>query len=133
MMVDHFCGPAESAASTHRHCFNVDESWSERLVVLSVNDEVDMLTAPLLSGAIFAALKQSPTGLIVDITEVTFLASVGMAVLLAAHEAATASLVRFAVVAEGPTTSRPIRILGIDAILTLYPTLDRAICALSES
>ncbi len=127
MMVDHFCEQDQSAASTHRHGFEVHESWSEQLVVLAVNDDVDMLTAPLLSGAIFEALKKSPTGLIVDLTEVTFLASVGMGVLLSAHEAAAASSVRFGVVAEGSTTSRPIRILGIDAILALYPTLDDAL------
>lgn len=129
-MVDHFCEPAESAASTHRHSFDVHENSSDRLVVLSVNGEVDMLTAPLLSGAIFTALGKSPAGLIVDLTEVTFLSSVGMAVLLAAHEAATASLVRFGVVADGPTTSRPIRLLGIDAILSLYPSLDDAVSIL---
>ena len=129
-MTDHSCEPAQSAASTHRHGFEVHESWSDRLVVLSVSDEVDMLTAPQLSGAICEALGKSPTSLIVDLTEVTFLASVGMSILVAAHEAATGLSVRFGVVAEGPTTSRPIRILGIDSILALFPTLDDALSGL---
>ena len=59
----------------------------------------------------------------------TFLASVGMSVLVAAQEAADAMAVRFAVVAEGVATSRPIRLLGIDAVLALYPTLDDALRA----
>ena len=50
-----------------------------------------------------------------------------MSVLVAAQEAADAMLVRFGIVAEGPATSRPIRLLGIDAILALYPTLDDAL------
>jgi anti-sigma B factor antagonist len=35
--------------------------------------------------------------------------------------------VRFGIVAEGPATSRPIRLLGIDVIPALYPTLDDAL------
>ena len=126
-MVDDFSQPADSAVAAQRRGFEVHESWSDRLVVLTVNDEVDMLTAPRLDSAICEALRKSPTGIIVDLTEVVFLASVGMGVLVAAHEAATALSVRFGVVADGPVTSRPMRILGIDAILALYPTLDDAL------
>ena len=117
-MVEHFCEPAQSA--THRHGFELHESWSDWLVVLSVNGEIDILTAPQLSRAICEALEKSATALVIDLTEVTFLASVGMSVLVAAQEAADAMAVRFAVVAEGVTTRRPIRLLGIDAVLALY-------------
>ena len=129
-MVDHSCEPAQSAASTHQRGFEVRESWSDRLLVLSVDGDVDMLTAPQLSSAICEALEKSPTALVVDLTEVTFLASIGMSVLVAAHEAATALSVRLGVVAEGPITRRPMRILGIDAILALHPMLDDAVRSL---
>ena len=39
--------------------------------------DVDMLTAPRLEGAIQSVLRQQPTILIVDLTRVQFLASVG--------------------------------------------------------
>ena len=39
-MVEHFCEPAP--ASTHRHGFEIHESWSDWLVVLSVNGEIDI-------------------------------------------------------------------------------------------
>jgi len=129
-MVDHSCEQAQSAACTHQRGFEVRESWSDGFLVLSVDGDVDMLTAPQLSGAICEGLEKSPTALVVDLTEVTFLASIGMSVLVAAHEAATALSVRLGVVAEGPTTSRPMRILGIDAILALHPTLDDAVRSL---
>jgi anti-sigma B factor antagonist len=86
-----------------------------------------MLSAPQLSEAICDALGQAPAGLIVDLTNVEFLASVGMSVLVAARQAADAISVRFGIVADGAATSRPIRLLGIDRILTLYPTLDDAL------
>ena len=107
--------------------FQVRESWSDRLVVLSVCDVVDMLSTPRMSDAICDALGKAPAGLIVDLSGVHFLASVGMSVLVAAQQAADAMSVRFGIVADGPATSRPIRLLGIDAILALYPTLDDAV------
>jgi anti-anti-sigma factor len=127
-MVDHFAQPTDSAAaSAHQDGFEVRESWIDRIVVLSVCDTVDILSAPQFTEAIRAALGKGPVGLIVDLTEVEFLASVGMSVLLAAQEEADAVRARFGVVAEGAATSRPIRLLGIDAILALYPTLDDAL------
>ena len=100
-------------------------------MVLSVRGAVDMLSAPQFTEAICAALGNAPAGLIVDLTGVEFLASVGMSVLVAAQEAADAMSVRFGIVAEGAATSRPIRLLGIDALLTIYPTLDDALHDLS--
>ena len=126
-MIDHFAEPIDPAASAHRDGFGVRESWIDRVVVLSVCDAVDMLSAPRLTEAICNALGNEPSGLIVDLTEVEFLASVGMRVLVTAQEAADAISVRFGIVAEGASTSRPIRLLGIDAILSLYPTLDDAL------
>ena len=126
-MIDHSAEPTIPAVSAHHDGFQVRESWSDRLVVLSVCDVVDMLSTPRMSDAICDALGKAPAGLIVDLTGVHFLASVGMSVLVAAQEAADAMSVRFGIVADGPATSRPIRLLGIDAILALYPTLDDAL------
>jgi anti-anti-sigma factor len=126
-MIDHVAEPTNTAESAHQHGFEVQTWWSNRLVVLSVCDAVDTLSAPQLSEAICDALGAAPAGLIVDLTDVEFLASVGMSVLLAAQEAADAMAVRFGIVADGAATSRPIRLLGIDRILTLYPTLDDAL------
>jgi hypothetical protein len=52
-----------------------------------------------------------------------------MNVLVAAQQAADAMAVRFAVVAEGAATSRPISLLGIDAAMALYPILADALRA----
>jgi len=125
-MVEHFCEPTQS---THAHGFDIRESWQDWLVVLSVDGEVDMVTAPQLGRAICEALERSATALVIDLTDVTFLASVGMSVPVAAQEAADAMAVRFAVVADGVVTRRPIRLLGLDAVLALHPALDDALRA----
>jgi anti-sigma B factor antagonist len=126
-MVDDVTESTHSAPSAHQHGFEVRKRWSNRVVVLSVREAVDILSAPQLSEAICEALGQAPTGLIVDLTDVDFLASVGMSVLVSAHHVADAMSVRFGIVADGAATSRPIRLLGINRILTLYPTLDDAL------
>ena len=98
--------------------------------VVSVTGTVDMLTAPQLEEAIGAAAKHSPAALVVDLSAVEFLASAGMGILVAAHGELSPG-VRFVVVADGPATSRPLKLVGIADVVDLYPTLDEAIAALT--
>lgn len=99
--------------------------------VLSVSGVVDVLTAPTLEQAIAAAVKAAPPAVIVDLSTVEFLASAGMGVLIAAHDGLSPA-VRFAVVADGPATSRPLKLVGVDDVVSLYATLDEAIAALAS-
>lgn len=87
-----------------------------------------MLTSPQLETAIDGVLEQQPAGVVIDFTEVEFLASAGMGVLVAAHDKA-GSEVAFSVVADGPATSRPLKLVGIADIVNLYPSLEEAIAA----
>ncbi|OLT35050.1 anti-anti-sigma factor [Rhodococcus sp. CUA-806] len=102
-------------------------------IVLSVRGEVDLVTAPQLTESIDAVLAEhAPTALVIDLTDVPFLASVGMTVLLDASRQVTGTT-GFAVVADGPTTARPLTLLGLDQEMTLYTDLDAALSALSPA
>jgi anti-anti-sigma factor len=107
----------------------LDERRVDDISVVGVTGVVDMLTAPDLEKAIAEAAKSSPTAVVVDMTAVEFLASAGMGVLIAAQDK-LAPAVRFAVVAEGPATSRPLKLVGVTDVVDLYPTLDEALTAL---
>ena len=107
----------------------VKQQWLGRAVVVSVSGTVDMLTASRLEGAIAAALAENPVALVIDLTDVDFLASHGISVLVAAHER-VAPRAAFAVVADGPATSRPMRLIGVSDLLALYPTRDEALGAM---
>jgi anti-sigma B factor antagonist len=100
------------------------------LVILTVQGSIDVLTAPQLTEAVAEALTGEPRGLIIDLSTTEFLASAGMTALAAAHEA-IAPTGLFGVVADGPSTSRPLQLVGLDQTLTLYPTLDQAIAAMA--
>jgi anti-sigma B factor antagonist len=109
----------------------VSERSVDEVAVVAASGVVDMLTAPQLEEALRTALDKEPAGLVVDLTEVEFLASAGMGVLVAAHDAA-GTATRLCVVAEGPATSRPLKLVGIADIVPLFATLDAAVASLRE-
>jgi anti-sigma B factor antagonist len=106
--------------------FDVRPTSTGDVIVLAVRGELDALTAPQLAEAITNSLTQAPAALVVDFSELDFLASAGMTVLLLGHHLAGSST-RFAVVADGPSTSRPMKMMGLDSVFSLYPTLGAAL------
>jgi anti-sigma B factor antagonist len=100
--------------------------------VLSVGGEIDLATAPALEAAIAAVLAEDPPALVIDLSAVEFLASAGLRILVTTQDKVAESA-RFAVVANGPATSRPIQLTGLDETISLYPTLDDALGAVRAS
>jgi anti-sigma B factor antagonist len=96
------------------------------ITLLTVGEVVDLATAPALEEAIDELLAEKPKALIVDLSEVTFLASVGLRLLVSTHEKVSKSG-EFAVVASGPVTGRPIQLTQLDEVFAMYPTLDEAL------
>ena len=114
--------------------FKAEHHWVDRTAVLTVQGDVDALTAPRLTEKILDVAAEKPAALIVDLSELEFLASAGITVLVTAHEYITEKVnARFAVVADGPTTSRPLKMMSIDSVLNLYPKLQDALDALRQS
>lgn len=107
----------------------ISEDWIGRTVVISVSGVLDMLTSPQLESGIDGALKKGPIAVVVDLTDVDFLASAGMGVLVSARDKIPGKT-GFAVVASGPATSRPLKLVGLADVVGLYPTLDEARAAL---
>lgn len=106
-------------------------SVHDEATVLTVAGEVDLATAPALENAIEATLGGKPAAMIIDLSQVSFLASAGMAALVAAHQRA-GSATRIAVVADGPATSRQLKMTNLDQVFALYPTLEEALTALRQ-
>ena len=96
-------------------------------VVLAVTGAVDEVTAPSLATDLDVVLMGEPAVLVIDLTAVEFMSSAAMNLLVETQRltAATATTVRVA--ADGTATSRPMRFIGIDRIIELYPTVDEAL------
>jgi anti-anti-sigma factor len=99
--------------------------------VVSVSGEIDLVTAPALEQAIGSVVAEGPTALVIDLSAVEFLGSVGLKILAATYE--KLGTTDFGVVARGPATRRPIHLTGLDKTFPLYPTLDDALTAVRDS
>jgi anti-sigma B factor antagonist len=109
----------------------VEARWFHTVAILCCSGEVDLSTAPVLEQHIATVLNEKPTALVVDLTGVHFFASAGMGVLIAAHDSLTPG-VAFAVVADG-ATGRPLKLMGLDDVLNLHPTLDSVLVRLKPA
>jgi anti-sigma B factor antagonist len=103
----------------------VTDHWRDSVVVVECAGVLDMVTAPHLQDRLTAVEDRNPSALIVDLSGVDFLASHGMNVLVALRRRIPAD-VGFAVVADGPATSRPLRLIGLAEIINMCQTLDEA-------
>ena len=99
------------------------------VAVLTVGGVVDLATAATLEEVVAGLVDGHPAALVINLSEVTFLASVGLQILVATHEKVSGSA-RFAVVASGPVTARPIQLTRLDDVFPLYTTLDDALTGL---
>jgi anti-sigma B factor antagonist len=66
--------------------FGIEASRSNGTAVVAVRGEVDLYTAPQLWETIDKAIADSPDQLVIDLSDVTFLDSSGLSVLVRAHK-----------------------------------------------
>lgn len=95
-------------------------------VVLAVAGEVDLLTVSHLQQALTRALDDHPATLVVDLSEVEFLASPGLAALVGAYRDA-GERTQMRVVAKGSATYRPLHLTGLDEEIPVYRSWEDAL------
>lgn len=101
--------------------FSIQAVTEGPTTTLRVCGEVDLATADELSQAAASALETGPGALVIDLTEVSFLDSTGLAVLVAVTNQTTASGVRLTISNPAPRVRNVIRITGLDQFLPLTP------------
>jgi anti-sigma B factor antagonist len=104
----------------------------EGVAVVSIGGEIDLSTAPAFEAVIAEALEEDPPVLVIDLSEVTFMASVGLRILAGTQETVGKSI-QIAVVADNAAASRPMQLTGLDNVIALYPTLDEALTTLGRA
>ncbi|MDJ0395253.1 STAS domain-containing protein [Rhodococcus sp. G-MC3] len=103
--------------------------WQDDTVIVTVSGELDLVTAPQLSESMELVLGKHPTGVVIDLSKVGFLASAGMSLLASTHQKISGTT-GFAVVADGPATGRPLTLVGLDQVFGIFATVDEALAAL---
>jgi anti-sigma B factor antagonist len=102
-------------------------------VVVHARGEVDMSTRKLLDLQLQAAESQvvPPAPVVLDLTGVTFLASMGLSLLIEHRELCAEFGSRLFVVATDRAVLRPIQLTGLDEELMIVATVQAALTAAS--
>ncbi|GAA3029431.1 STAS domain-containing protein [Actinokineospora globicatena] len=105
--------------------FTVSIERTHDHTVLHARGEIDMGTAPTLTDALRTAQEPAPPVVVVDLTDVTFLASAGLAVLVKATQRAQATGSRLLVITpQGSVVRRAIAVSSLEHVLTLAEDRD---------
>ncbi|MEV6823478.1 STAS domain-containing protein [Amycolatopsis sp. NPDC051102] len=97
-------------------------------LVVAVDGEVDLCTAPMLHDVLEASLSLLPQRIVVDLSLVRFLNTAGLQVLLDAHRGATPGT-EVRLVATTRATLRPLRLTRADERLVVHTSRAAAIAA----
>ena len=101
-------------------------------LVVRVVGEIDMNTAPAFGehmAAAFAAASSARPAVVVDFSEVDFLASVGLSVLVAHHQLGLANGTPMHLVVSSRAVLRSITSAQLDRLFTLHPSIEDALGA----
>lgn len=114
---------------------HVDRTEEDSALVYRVSGEVDTLTAPELDRAL-GGIYDSATHVshvVLDLTEVPFLSSAGLSVLVEHHGRCARDGITLAVVATHRATLRAIQITALDRIIPLHGTVADALASVDAS
>lgn len=99
---------------------------SPEVAVLSVRGEVDSLTMPQLEVGVTELLALPSAGHVIDLSQVSFLASGGLAVLIRAAQLTEELGHRLRLVVTTRAVRRPLQLTGSDQLFDLFENLDTA-------
>ena len=94
--------------------------------VLHVHGELDVETAPVLREACSDAVSDGHTSLILDLSDVPFIDSSGLSVLISAQRVVRLAEGRLRLATAAPPTLRLLRITRLDTAFDIRPTVDSA-------
>ena len=94
-------------------------------VVCEVAGEIDLLTADRFRAGIGHVVLDKPPVLVLDLGGVSFLGSMGVSVLVEAHQAVGPGALR--VVTGDGAPRRAIEVMGLDQVLAIFATVEDAL------
>jgi anti-sigma B factor antagonist len=97
------------------------------VAVLAVLGEIDALTTPQLEIGIDELLADPAERIVLDLAEVTFLASSGLAVLIKAAQQAGGPARRLRLVVATRAVRRPLQVTGSDQLFDLFDDQETAV------
>jgi anti-anti-sigma factor len=105
----------------------VDTVRTDQAVVVVVAGEVDADTAGPVYIELSAGLGSAPPALVVDLSEVTFFGSAGIALLVEAKQHTEDTGTGLALVAVNRAVLRSLEVAGVASFFDVYPTRSEAL------
>ena len=107
-----------------------DESIDDGRRVVAVRGEIDLFTAPQLKETLTDAIEGGAKGIVVDLSDTTFLDSTALGVLIGAVKRLRQAEGALAIVNTDPNIAKTFEITGLDQIFTIRGSRDEAVAAL---
>jgi anti-sigma B factor antagonist len=106
-----------------------ERQLDDHTTVFAVRGEIHVSTAPEFSGLLTGAIGEGRTRMVLDLTDVEFIDSTGLSVLLNALRRVTRAGGRMALVCTNPTVLRLFEITKLDSTFDIFsgigPALER--------
>ncbi|MFD9738705.1 STAS domain-containing protein [Umezawaea sp. NPDC059074] len=112
---------AETETITGRH------EVRDGVALVTVEGEVDVDTAPKVRDWLEEAFTADQPAVVLDLTGVTFFASVGLAMLVEFHGRGETEKIELRTVAPTRAVAAPIFLTTLDKVIKLYPDVDSAV------
>ena len=120
--------PARSPMSFASPQFELaEESLDDQTHLIAVRGEVHVSTAPEFSERLNDAIAKGMTGVVIDMTNVDFIDSTGLSVLLNALRRVTRQQGSLALAVSNPTVLRLFEITRLDSTFDIAPDREAAI------
>jgi anti-sigma B factor antagonist len=105
----------------------VDEAVDDTTHVVSPRGEIDAHTAPRLGSRLFGLADEGKRGVVVDLSEVTFMDSTGIGVLLNAMGLFSSRQGQLVLVCPTERVLRPFEVTGLVGLLTICDSREKAL------
>jgi anti-sigma B factor antagonist len=109
----------------------LDEAVDETTHVVSLRGEIDALTAPRLGSRLFGLADEGKRAVVVDLSEVTFMDSTGIGVLLNAMGHFTTRHGKLVLVCPTQRVLRVFEVTGLVGHLTIFDSREKALGGLA--
>jgi len=110
---------------------SVSTRTADGCTVVAVSGDVDISTSPELRSALAEVTRSGARAVVVDLTDVPFLDSTALGVLVGAYTALRNNGGRLAMVNDHEGVLKVLRITALHDLLGVHPTLDKAIAAVT--
>ncbi|KOT42578.1 anti-sigma factor antagonist [Streptomyces caelestis] len=100
-------------------------------LVLEVRGELDHHTAHLLSRAVDDAAFDD-SGVVIDLTGLTYCDSTGITVLISAYQKSQATGAPLSLAGVNPDQMRVFSVVGLDQVFTFHPSTEAAVASLRK-